>query len=269
MKELKHENIVSLHDVIHTDKLMLVFEFMDRDLKKYMDTRGDRGQLDYVTIKSFMQQLLRGIAFCHDNRVLHRDLKPQNLLINTKGQLKLADFGLARAFGIPVNTFSNEVVTLWYRAPDVLLGSRTYNTSIDIWSAGCIMAEMYTGRPLFPGTRNEDQLQKIFRLMGTPSERTWPGISQLPEYKPNFQSYATQSLQMIVPQIDPLGLDLLKRMLQLCPEHRLTAPEALRHPWFQDLPQLQMRAQQQAQQQQQHGQITSGYGNPGMVSQGY
>ncbi|KAL8754866.1 MAG: hypothetical protein Q9184_004986, partial [Pyrenodesmia sp. 2 TL-2023] len=183
MKELKHENIVSLHDVIHTEnKLMLVFEYMDKDLKKFMDSRGQGGQLDYVTIKSFMYQLLQGIAFCHENRVLHRDLKPQNLLINNKGQLKLADFGLARAFGIPVNTFSNEVVTLWYRAPDVLLGSRTYNTSIDIWSAGCIMAEMYTGRPLFPGTTNEDQLQKIFRLMGTPSERSWPGITAFPEY---------------------------------------------------------------------------------------
>jgi serine/threonine protein kinase len=266
MKELKHENIVSLHDVIHTEnKLMLVFEYMDKDLKKYMDSRGDRGQLDYVTIKSFMQQLLRGIAFCHDNRVLHRDLKPQNLLINSKGQLKLADFGLARAFGIPVNTFSNEVVTLWYRAPDVLLGSRTYNTSIDIWSAGCIMAEMYTGRPLFPGTTNEDQLQKIFRLMGTPSERSWPGISQFPEYKPNFHVYATQDLRLILHQIDQLGLDLLNRMLQLRPEMRISATEALRHPWFQDLNQLQ--AQQQVVQQQQQ-QMASGYGGPGLVSQG-
>jgi negative regulator of PHO system len=268
MKELKHENIVSLHDVIHTEnKLMLVFEYMDKDLKKYMDSRGDRGQLDYVTIKSFMQQLLRGIAFCHDNRVLHRDLKPQNLLINNKGQLKLADFGLARAFGIPVNTFSNEVVTLWYRAPDVLLGSRTYNTSIDIWSAGCIMAEMYTGRPLFPGTTNEDQLQKIFRLMGTPSERSWPGISQFPEYKPNFHVYATQDLRLILPQIDQLGLDLLSRMLQLRPEMRISANEALRHPWFQDLNQLQAQQQAVVQQQQQQ-QMASGYGAAGLVSQG-
>lgn len=273
MKELKHENIVSLHDVIHTEnKLMLVFEYMDKDLKKYMDSRGDRGQLDYVTIKSFMQQLLRGIAFCHENRVLHRDLKPQNLLINTKGQLKLADFGLARAFGIPVNTFSNEVVTLWYRAPDVLLGSRTYNTSIDIWSAGCIMAEMYTGRPLFPGTTNDDQLQKIFRLMGTPSERSWPGISQFPEYKPNFHNFATQSLHAILPQVDALGLDLLSKMLQLRPEMRISASEALRHAWFQDLPQLQGRTMQPGQapvqqmpQQQQQQQSIYGAQVPGGV----
>lgn len=143
MKELKHPNIVRLYDVIHTEsKLMLVFEFMDLDLKKYMDSHGERGALEPAVVRSFMWQLLKGTAFCHDNRVLHRDLKPQNLLINKKGELKLADFGLARAFGIPVNTFSNEVVTLWYRAPDVLLGSRTYSTSIDVWSAGCIMAEL-------------------------------------------------------------------------------------------------------------------------------
>ncbi|KAF2834097.1 Pkinase-domain-containing protein [Patellaria atrata CBS 101060] len=237
MKELEHDNIVKLYDVIHEhNKLLIVFEYMDKDLKKYMDSRGDRGQLDPVTIKSFVYQLLKGIAHCHNKRVLHRDLKPQNLLINNKGELKLGDFGLARAFGIPVNTFSNEVVTLWYRAPDVLLGSRTYNTSIDIWSAGCIMAEMYSGRPLFPGTTNEDQLQKIFRLMGTPSERTWPNISQFPEYKPNFPVYATQDLRIILPQIDSLGLNLLSSMLQLRPEMRVSAADALKHPWFNDIP---------------------------------
>ncbi|KNG47252.1 Pkinase-domain-containing protein [Stemphylium lycopersici] len=264
MKELRHENIVLLHDVIHTEnKLMLVFEFMDKDLKRYMDSRGDRGALDPVTIKSFMYQLLKGIAFCHEARVLHRDLKPQNLLINNRGQLKLADFGLARAFGIPVNTFSNEVVTLWYRAPDVLLGSRTYNTSIDIWSAGCIMAEMYTGRPLFPGTTNEDQVQKIFRLMGTPSERSWPGISQLPEYKNNFPVYHTQDLRLILPQVDQVGLNLLNSMLQLRPEMRISAANALQHPWFNDLPQRQQEvAQMQAQAHAQAQQAMGGYQVP-------
>lgn len=252
MKELKHENIVALHDVIHTEnKLMLVFEYMDGDLKRYMDTQGERGALKPSTIKSFMYQLLKGIDFCHQNRVLHRDLKPQNLLINSKGLLKLGDFGLARAFGIPVNTFSNEVVTLWYRAPDVLLGSRTYNTSIDIWSAGCIMAEMYTGRPLFPGTTNEDQIIRIFRIMGTPTERTWPGITQLPEYKPTFQMYATQDLRNILQAIDPTGIDLLQRMLQLRPELRISAHDALQHPWFNDLVMHQQQQQQHHHHQQQ------------------
>ena len=233
MKELKHDNIVGLYDVIHTEsKLMLVFEYMDQDLKKYMDTHGNHGALDQATIRSFMLQLLRGIAFCHENRVLHRDLKPQNLLINRKHELKLADFGLARAFGIPVNTFSNEVVTLWYRAPDVLLGSRSYSTSIDIWSAGCIMAEMFSGRPLFPGTNNEDQLLKIFRLMGTPSEQTWRGVSQYPEYRQTFPYFAPQNLRSILPQIDPLGMDLLSRMLQLQPAYRISAQDALMHAYF-------------------------------------
>ncbi|KAG6146256.1 negative regulator of the PHO system [Claviceps purpurea] len=256
MKELKHENIVALYDVIHTEnKLMLVFEFMDGDLKRYMDVNGERGALQPNVIKSFMYQLLKGIEFCHHNRVLHRDLKPQNLLINSKGVLKLGDFGLARAFGIPVNTFSNEVVTLWYRAPDVLLGSRTYNTSIDIWSAGCIMAEMFTGRPLFPGTTNEDQIVRIFRIMGTPTERTWPGISQFPEYKPTFQMYATQDLRSILHAIDPVGIDLLQRMLQVRPELRISAHDALQHPWFSDLiMHHHHHHQQQQQQQQQHQQ---------------
>lgn len=238
MKELKHPNILRLQDVIHTEnKLTLVFEYMDQDLKKLMDAaaRSNLGALDVNTIKSFMYQLLRGIAYCHDNRVLHRDLKPQNLLINKLHQLKLGDFGLARAFGIPVNTFSNEVVTLWYRAPDVLLGSRMYSTSIDIWSAGCIMAEMYTGRPLFPGTTNEDQLQKIFRLMGTPSEQTWPNISQLPEYKPPQVVFPPQHISQFLPSIESSGLDLLNRMLQYQPQMRISAKDALNHAYFNDI----------------------------------
>jgi len=129
LKELNHPNIVRLYDVIHSDrKLTLVFEHLDQDLKKYLDEW--RGEIPLATTKSFLYQLLKGVAFCHARRVLHRDLKPQNLLINKKGELKLADFGLARAFGIPLyKNFSHEVVTLWYRAPDVLMGSKKiFNT---------------------------------------------------------------------------------------------------------------------------------------------
>jgi cyclin-dependent kinase len=137
-----------LYDVVHTERrLTLVFEYLDQDLKKYLDIC--EGGLEATILKSFLYQLLCGVAFCHTHRVLHRDLKPQNLLINREGKLKLADFGLARAFGIPVRSYTHEVVTLWYRAPDVLMGSRTYSTPVDIWSVGCIFAEMATPKPLF------------------------------------------------------------------------------------------------------------------------
>ena len=183
LKELKHKNVVRLYDVVHSErKLTLVFEYCDQDLKKYFDSCN--GEIDHCVVKSLFYQLLRGLAFCHAHNVLHRDLKPQNLLINKNMQLKLADFGLARAFGIPVRCYSAEVVTLWYRPPDVLFGAKLYNTSIDMWSAGCIFAEIANGgRPLFPGSDVDDQLKRIFKLLGTPTEETWPGVSTLPEYK--------------------------------------------------------------------------------------
>lgn len=234
LKKLKHQNIVRLFDVLHTEKkLTLIFEYLDSDLKKFMDGYG--GVLDPMTVKSLMQQLLRGVAFCHEHRVLHRDLKPQNLLINKKGELKLADFGLARAFGIPVRSYSNEVVTLWYRAPDVLLGSRQYSTSIDVWSTGCIFAEMASGRPLFPGSSVEDQLERIFKVLGTPTEESWPGLSQLPDYKPDFPKYESVSLSSCVPKLEDAGIELLSRMLELPPDKRLPAADALNHEYFLDL----------------------------------
>lgn len=235
LKELKHPNIVRLYDVIHTEKkLTLVFEYLDQDLKKYLDECG--GEISRQTMKSFLYQLLRGVAFCHEHRVLHRDLKPQNLLINKKGELKLADFGLARAFGIPVRSYSHEVVTLWYRAPDVLMGSRKYSTPIDIWSAGCIFAEMATGRPLFPGSSVNDQLMRIFKVMGTPNEESWPGVSELADYKADFPVYPAQSLPAIVHGLDEKGQNLLSRMLQYDPNQRISAAAAMKHPYFDGLP---------------------------------
>ncbi|KAJ7139589.1 kinase-like domain-containing protein [Mycena epipterygia] len=235
MKELKHINIVRLHDVIHTEtKLILIFEFCEQDLKKYMDQHGDRGALDPATVRSFMFQLLKGTNFCHENQVLHRDLKPQNLLINRKGELKLGDFGLARAFGVPVNTFSNEVVTLWYRAPDVLLGSRTYSTSIDVWSCGCIFAEMISGVPLFRGKDTQDQLLHIMRILGTPSEQQLAKmVKDSPEItlKP-FPRCPKVDLAQVLPKASPAALDLLERLLKFDPAERISAVDALSHPYF-------------------------------------
>jgi len=236
LKELKHRNIVRLHDVLHSDrKLTLVFEHCDQDLKKYFDSLN--GDIDPDVVKSFMFQLLRGLSYCHSRNILHRDLKPQNLLINKTGELKLADFGLARAFGIPVRCYSAEVVTLWYRPPDVLFGAKLYTTSIDMWSAGCIFAELANaGRPLFPGSDVDDQLKRIFKLLGTPTEETsWPGMCQLPEFKQFPLYHPSMTFSQVIPKLSSRGRDLLQHLLICNPAHRLSADESMEHQYFQDL----------------------------------
>ncbi|KAG0570974.1 hypothetical protein M758_6G193200 [Ceratodon purpureus] len=236
LKEMHHGNIVRLQDVVHSEKrLYLVFEYLDLDLKKHMDTCPDLAK-DPRLIKTFLYQILRGIAYCHSHRVLHRDLKPQNLLIDRRtNALKLADFGLARAFGIPVRTFTHEVVTLWYRAPEILLGSCHYSTPVDVWSVGCIFAEMVTQRPLFPGDSEIDELFRIFRLLGTPTEETWPGVTSLPDFKSAFPKWPAKSVGSVVPGLEPLGIDLLAKMLILEPSRRITARTALEHEYFKDV----------------------------------
>jgi cyclin-dependent kinase len=237
LKELQHPNIVRIQDVIHTNrKLILVFEYVDEDLKKFF-TRREGKPLDAIYVKSLLYQLIKGIEHCHKMKVLHRDLKPQNLLVSKEGILKLADFGLARAFGIPVKNYTNEVVTLWYRAPDILLGSKNYSTSIDIWSIGCIFAELVNLKPLFPGSSEADQLKRIFKVMGTPSVDKWPGLADLPEWKPeNFEKYPGMPLSSVCSRLDAEGLDLLDKLLKCNPTERITAKKALEHPYFNDLP---------------------------------
>ncbi|CAF2110437.1 unnamed protein product [Brassica napus] len=236
LKEMQHSNIVKLQDVVHSEKrLYLVFEYLDLDLKKHMDSSPDFSK-DLHMIKRYVYQILRGIAYCHSHRVLHRDLKPQNLLIDRRtNSLKLADFGLARAFGIPVRTFTHEVVTLWYRAPEILLGSHHYSTPVDIWSVGCIFAEMISQKPLFPGDSEIDQLFKIFRIMGTPTEDTWPRVTSLPDYKSAFPKWKPTELESFVPNLDPNGIDLLSKMLLMDPTKRINARAALEHDYFKDI----------------------------------
>ena len=225
----------SLMDVIHQDKkLYLVFEFLDVDLKKHLDTHPHVSN-DRRVIKGYLYQMCAGIAYCHSHRVLHRDLKPQNLLVDqTTNVLKLADFGLARAFGIPVRAYTHEVVTLWYRSPEILLGARHYSTPVDVWSIGCIFAEMINHAPLFPGDSEIDELFRIFRVLGTPDDGLWRGVEALPDYKTQFPQWRAKEWKDICPSLDDAGLDLLKQMLQYAPHERISARDACNHRFFDD-----------------------------------
>ncbi|KXL48137.1 hypothetical protein M433DRAFT_130583 [Acidomyces richmondensis BFW] len=258
LKELSDPNIVRLLNIVHADghKLYLVFEYLDLDLKKYMEalpvSQGGRGKplpegvmdgrkghmgLGPEMVKKFNYQLLQGVRYCHAHRILHRDLKPQNLLIDKEGNLKLADFGLARAFGVPLRTYTHEVVTLWYRAPEILLGGRQYSTGVDMWSVGCIFAEMATRKPLFPGDSEIDEIFKIFRILGTPTEADWPGVTSFPDFKASFPKWERKGDQEIVNDdgvkvLGDEGLDLLASLLVYDPAGRISAKQAVDHPYF-------------------------------------
>ncbi|XP_018518267.2 LOW QUALITY PROTEIN: cyclin-dependent kinase 15-like [Lates calcarifer] len=240
LKGLKHANIVLLHDIIHTrDSLTFVFEYVQTDLAQYMTQHP--GGLHSHNVRIFMFQLLRGLCYIHSRRILHRDLKPQNLLISYLGELKLADFGLARSKSIPSQTFSSEVVTLWYRPPDVLLGSTDYSTALDMWGAGCIFIEMLQGAPAFPGVTDVfEQLQKIWTVLGVPSEDNWPGVSLLPNYKPEwFHQSEPKQFRAVWKRLNQLPYkteDLVQRMLKGFPADRISAQDSLQHPYFSTLP---------------------------------
>ncbi|KAG7811078.1 hypothetical protein KL921_002706 [Ogataea angusta] len=236
LKELRDDNIVALYDIVHSNsnKIYLVFEFLDMDLKKYMESIPEGEGLGRDMVKKFMLQLVRGLYHCHAHRVLHRDLKPQNLLIDKEGNLKVADFGLARAFGVPLRAYTHEVVTLWYRSPEILLGGKQYSTGVDMWSIGCIFAEMSNRKPLFAGDSEIDQIFKIFRVLGTPTEEIWPDVTYLSDFKPSFPKWSKQNLADIVPNLDPHGVDLLEQLLTYDPAGRISAKRALMHPYFQE-----------------------------------
>ncbi|CAI4231795.1 unnamed protein product [Auanema sp. JU1783] len=235
LRNLRHANVVTLHDIIHTDRLLtLVFEYVDRDLKQYMDACS--APLSMNNVRLFLIQLLRGLAYCHQRRVLHRDLKPQNLLITAKGELKLADFGLARAKSVPTKTYSNEVVTLWYRPPDVLLGSTDYSTHIDMWGVGCILFEMIAGRALFPGSTTDEQLGLIFRTLGSPRKDKHPTICARSAYAPYAHKvYTPDPINRQIPRLESTGYDLLQKFLQYEGNNRISARDAMQHPFLRAL----------------------------------
>merc|ERR1719247_3069158 len=237
LKELSHANVVRLLDVFcKPNKLVLVFEFLENDLKKYM--KSVNGRLVPSTVKNLAYQLCRGVEFCHANRIIHRDIKPQNLLIDTRMRLKLADFGLARAFTVPVPKYTHEVVTVWYRPPEILLGSALYSVPVDLWSIGCVLGEMATGAPLFAGDSEIDTIFKIFQKLGTPTEAVWPGVSELPDFKPTFPHWRSRgwhNIRNTASQVGPDGIDLLERLTVYSPGKRISARRALAHPYFADV----------------------------------
>lgn len=169
--------------------------------------------------------------------MLHRDLKPQNLLINSKGELKICDFGLARAKSVPSKSYSNEVVTLWYRPPDVLLGNTDYDHSIDMWGVGCIFFEMVAGRTFFPGSSVRQQLYLIFSSLGSPNKFNWPEILNNYEYKQyNFPHFRPEKLTHRLPRLECDGMNLLLKFLRYRPSERISAEIAKRDPFFACLP---------------------------------
>jgi cyclin-dependent kinase 12/13 len=254
LKQLNHPNVVRMLEIVTADDddataaaagddgagddqrdgggIYLVFEFMDHDLTGLSESNQYGGGFPLAQIKCYMAQMLEGLFYCHRNNVLHRDLKGSNLLINNRGELKLADFGLARPFNEKIGRYTNRVITLWYRPPELLLGETHYDTSVDIWSAGAILAEMLRRQPLFPGIDELDQLNHIYDVCGTPTPETWPGVDKLPWYKVRPKADRPPRLAQLFQEFSPDTVALVQNMLQLCPKQRITAGKALDSDWF-------------------------------------
>jgi serine/threonine protein kinase len=244
LRDMQHENVIKVKEVVSSKEnsynrgkgsVYIVFEFMDHDLMGLMDTANM--SFTVPQIKCFTKQLLAGLHYCHKRNIMHRDIKGSNLLINNAGVLKLGDFGLSRSFNEkdPSYRYTNRVVTLWYRPPELLLGAVVYGPAIDMWGAGCIMGELLTKRPLFPGKNERDQMDKVFELCGTPLEAVWPGVSSLPYY--NMVKPETRLPDRLKQHFAKCGLteqasELLRMMLVMDPAKRASASKALDHEWF-------------------------------------
>ncbi|ESW97639.1 hypothetical protein KL918_003012 [Ogataea parapolymorpha] len=238
LQELKHQNIIELVDVF-ADKeknLNLILEFLPSDLEMIINDK--KLMIVPADIKSWMLMTLRGLHHCHRNGILHRDLKPNNLLISPEGYVKIADFGLARSLGMPNEKLTSNVVTRWYRGPELLFGAQHYSPAVDIWAVGIIFAELMLRTPYLPGKDDADQLVVTFQALGTPTEEKWPGVSHLPNYN-NLTVYpepSRQELRNRFPAATESALDLMCGMLALNPNNRLDTEACLLHGYFKELP---------------------------------
>jgi protein kinase len=231
LRKIKHDNVMRLLQVFReNDRFFLVFEFLpDGNLLQTM--RSHVGPFSEGEARFIVSQILEGLAFCHRQGFFHRDIKPENLLWNGS-VLKIADFGLAREIRSRP-PYTEYVSTRWYRAPEIALRHEFYNSPVDVWAAGCIMAELLTQRPLFQGTSETDQVFKICSVLGTPGPAHWPeGVKLATRLGIRLPQTATAPLAAIIPGASPDALDLLKELLQLDPAKRVSAAQALQHPWF-------------------------------------
>ncbi|CAH0053434.1 unnamed protein product [Clonostachys solani] len=236
LQELHHPNIISLQSVFSSkdQNVNLVLEYLplgDLEMLIRDTTNVHYGAAD---IKAWMGMLVRAIWFCHENFVLHRDIKPNNLLIAADGEVKLADFGLARGFGDIHSYMTSNVITRWYRPPELLFGAKHYGGAVDIWSVGTVFAELIKRAPFMPGNNELDQIKLICDSIGTPTDDNWPGVTTLPEYTvPTQNPVRGKDFYMYqFGTVGPDGVDLLIRTLALNPKNRITAREMLSHPWW-------------------------------------
>jgi len=231
-KALNHKNVIKLNGITHShSSVTMEFEYCDWDLERYMDS--GRKQLPRSEIVSFIHQLLLALEYIHANHIIHRDVKPQNLLINRRKELKLGDFGLARSTSIPVDSLSTEVITLWYRPPEILFGLQHYSFPIDIWSAGCVLAEMINSAPLFPCKSNEAMLNAICQVFGAKAVfSAFPQFRDSPIFSDEVRSASPLGLRSLLPECDDDLIALAERLLDVNPNTRITASDALLLPVF-------------------------------------
>jgi len=235
---LRHTNIVRLHEVAvgkSLDSIFLVMEYCEQDLASLLENM--KVPFSEPQVKCIMLQLFSGLKYLHQNFIVHRDLKVSNLLMTDTGCVKIADFGLARKYGLPVKAMTPKVVTLWYRAPELLLQSKTQTTAIDMWAAGCILGELLSHKPLLPGKSEIHELDLIIELLGTPNDSIWPGFSSLPLLE-NFtlRQQPYNSLKHRFSWLSAAGLRLLNSLFMYDPRKRATADDALLSSYFKEAP---------------------------------
>ncbi|KAK4127563.1 Pkinase-domain-containing protein [Parathielavia appendiculata] len=237
LRELQHPNIISLLSVFSSkdQNLNLVLEYLPLGDLEMLIRDVDRVRYGAGDIKAWMGMLTRAVWFCHDNFVLHRDIKPNNLLIAADGEVKLADFGLARSFADPGRRMTANVITRWYRPPELLFGARHYGGAVDIWSVGMVFAELIIRAPFLAGNTEVEQIALICKQIGTPTEDNWPGVTQLREYTVPSEVVPVWGKEAYMGRFGAVGadgVDLLVRTVALDPKKRITAREMLEHRWW-------------------------------------